>query len=140
MDQRAIRTLYDHYTAAVAARNLDAIMVLYANDVVVFDAFLPRKYVGIAAYRKDYEDFFAAYPGPVKAQVSDLTITVVGSVAYAYGIDHWTVTDAQKKAADLTFRFTDVLRKKHRKWLIVHEHVSFPVDPSTGAADFASKP
>jgi ketosteroid isomerase-like protein len=115
-------------------------MALYATDVVVFDAFPPRRYIGVAAYRKDYEDFFAAYPGPVSSQVSDLTITVAGSVAYAYGIDHWSVTDAQGKTTDMTFRFTDILRKKRGKWLIVHEHVSFPVDPSTGAADFTSKP
>ena len=38
------------------------------------------------------------------------------------------------------FRFTDVLRKMNGKWLIVHEHLSFPVDPETGKADFLSKP
>jgi ketosteroid isomerase-like protein len=120
--------------------NLDGIMAVYAPDVVAFDAFPPRKYVGVAAYRKDYEEFFAAYPGPVSSQVSDLTTTVAGSVAYAYGVDLWRATDTQKKTTDMTFRFTDILWKKRGKWFIVHEHVSFPVDPSTGAADFASKP
>ena len=70
----------------------------------------------------------------------DVTIKVVGPLAYAYGVDHWTVTDNAGKVTDMTFRFTDVLEKDKGKWFIVHEHVSFPVDPTTGTADFASKP
>jgi ketosteroid isomerase-like protein len=35
---------------------------------------------------------------------------------------------------------TDVYRKIHGKWLIFHEHVSFPVDLATGQADVLSKP
>ena len=50
------------------------------------------------------------------------------------------VTDKDGKAFTLVFRFTDVLRKMNGKWLIVHEHLSFPVDPETGKADFFSKP
>ena len=139
-DEQIIRTLFDDFSAATAAKDIDRVMAIYAPDVVAFDAFPPRKYVGAVEYRKDYEGFFAAYPGTYKSQISDMTIKVAGSVAYAYGIDHWTITDAQKKTTDMTFRFTDVLVKKHGKWLIVHEHLSFPVDAATGAADFASKP
>jgi hypothetical protein len=40
---------------------------------------------------------------------------------------------------DVKFRVTDVLRKAKGKWLIVHEHVSVPVDLATGKADLASK-
>ncbi len=40
----------------------------------------------------------------------------------------------------LVVRFTDVLRKSAGKWLIVQEHVSFPVDPTTGKADMLSTP
>jgi hypothetical protein len=35
---------------------------------------------------------------------------------------------------------TDVYRKIKGKWLIVQEHVSFPVDLATGKADLLSKP
>jgi ketosteroid isomerase-like protein len=40
----------------------------------------------------------------------------------------------------MAFRLTDVLRKVKGKWLIVHEHVSVPVDVATGKADLTSKP
>ena len=41
---------------------------------------------------------------------------------------------------DMTLRLTDVLREINGKWLIVHEHVSVPVDVATGKADLTSKP
>ena len=40
----------------------------------------------------------------------------------------------------MTFRLTDRLKKIKGKWLIVHEHGSFPVDLATGKADLLSKP
>jgi ketosteroid isomerase-like protein len=40
----------------------------------------------------------------------------------------------------LIVRVTDVYKKAHRRWLIVHEHVSVPVDLDTGKPDLASKP
>ena len=41
---------------------------------------------------------------------------------------------------DVTMRITDVLRKSSGKWLIIHEHVSVPVDLASGKADLSSKP
>ena len=43
---------------------------------------------------------------------------------------------------DMTVRVTDVYRKIDGKWLIVQEHVSVPIDFSTGkpVPDLMSKP
>ena len=41
---------------------------------------------------------------------------------------------------DLTVRVTDVYKKIKGKWLIVHEHVSVPVDLDTDKPDLQSKP
>jgi hypothetical protein len=40
----------------------------------------------------------------------------------------------------LVTRETDVYRKINGKWLVVEEHVSFPVDVATGKPDLLSKP
>ena len=48
--------------------------------------------------------------------------------------------DKDGKPLDLTLRVTDVYKKMNGKWLVVHEHVSWPVDLETGKADFSSKP
>ena len=44
------------------------------------------------------------------------------------------------KPLDLTLRVTDVFKKTNGKWLVIHEHVSWPVDLATGKADMSSKP
>jgi ketosteroid isomerase-like protein len=140
-DEQTIRALDDRYSAAVASKDVKTMMSIYAPSerLVVFDAFLPRQYVGLAAVRKDYEDFFGAFPGPAKSAVSDLNITAAGAMAYAYGVDRWVVTAKDGTTTELVFRFTDVPHKAKGRWLIVHEHISFPVDPATGTADYLSK-
>ncbi len=140
-DEQAIRAIYDQYSAAVRSRNVDAIMAIYAPDdgLIAFDAFPPRQYVGAASYRKAYEGFFAAYPGPVTSEISDLKITTDGTLGFASSIDRWVATSSDGKATEIVFRGTNGLRKINGKWLIVHEHVSVPVDPVTGQADFLSK-
>lgn len=44
------------------------------------------------------------------------------------------------KKMDYTVRVTDGFKKINGKWLIVHTHISFPVDMQTGKADIESKP
>ena len=141
-DEQAIRAMYDRYSAAVQAKDLDTIMSFYlpGESLVAFDAFPPRQYLGAAAYRKDYADFFAAFPGPAKSQASDIYVETSGPLGYARGIDRWVVTGKNSQPLEVVFRFTDVLKKINGKWLIVHEHLSVPVDPVTGQADFLSKP
>ena len=141
-DEKAIRALNQRFSAAVKAKDINKIMSVYVPDerLFVFDAVPPRQYVGAKAYRKDFEEFFAAFPGPAESEVTDLSITVAGTLGFSHGIDTWTLTDKDGKRVKLVFRVTDVYRKIKGKWLIVHEHLSFPVDPATGTADLLSKP
>jgi len=141
-DEKAIRALYQRYSDAFRAKDINKIMSVYVPDesLVVFDAVPPRQYVGAKAYRKDYEDFFAIFPGPNAGRISDLSVTTAGTLAYAHSIGTFVLTDKSGKQVTWVFRLTDVFRKLNGKWLIVHEHVSWPVDPATGKADFLSKP
>ena len=102
-DEQAIRSLYEQYSHAVAARNVDTIMAFYAPDadLVAFDAFPPRQYVGASSYRKAYEGFFAAYPGPVTSEISDLRITAEGTLAFTSCIDRWVATGSDRKTTEI---------------------------------------
>lgn len=141
-DEKAIRELNSRFEAAVKARDLEKLMSCYISDdnLVLFDAVPPRQYVGAKAVRKDYEDFLSVFPGTIDSKISDAKITVDTNLAYSHFIDTWTATDKDGKQVQLVFRVTDVYRKTDGKWLIVHEHISFPVDPATGRGDFLSKP
>ena len=143
MNEAEIRALERRFAAAVTAKDVDKIMQNYVPDesLFVFDVAPPRQYVGAKAYRKDWEDFFAAYPGPVDMfDVTDLGIVSDGNLAFAHSIQHLVVTDKNGKKTDLTARVTDGYRKINGKWLIVLEHISVPVDINTGKADLSAKP
>lgn len=52
--------------------------------------------------------------------------------------EKWMVKDG--KPFGLTMRVTDGYRKVNGKWLIIHEHISVPVNLETGKADLTSAP
>jgi uncharacterized protein (TIGR02246 family) len=142
-DARAdIKTLEDRFVAAVKAKDLDAIMKVYVPDqtLFVFDVTPPRQYVGAAAYRKDWQDLFDGFNGPITFEMTDLDITADENLAYSHSIQRLAGTDKQGKKLDLTVRVTDVYKKINGNWLVIHEHVSVPVDLDTGKPDLTSKP
>jgi uncharacterized protein (TIGR02246 family) len=132
-DQAAIRVLEDKFAAAFNAKDANAIMALYSSsdDLVVFDVSPPRQYTGWAAYKKDWEDIFAANPGPIVFQLDGLEVTVGGNVAYGHSIQTVKMTDKDGKKTNLIVRVTDGYKKVNGQWLIAHEHVSIPVDLAT---------
>ena len=83
-DEKAIRALNQRFHDAFKAKDVNAIMSLYVPDesLVVFDVIPPRQYVGAKAYRKDFEDFIAAFPGPMEYTITDLSITASGTLGY----------------------------------------------------------
>jgi len=141
-DRADVKALEQRLVAALSAKDVDRIMACYAPEesLVVFDVIPPRQYVGAKAFRKDTEDFLAGFPGPVKFESSDLAITADGRLAFAHYILHVTGTDRAGKQDEYNLRVTDCLRKTKGKWLIVHEHLSVPVDVTSGKADLLSKP
>ena len=141
-DIAPIRNLEEKLAAAIAARNLDAIMQVYVPDetLFVFDVIPPRQYVGAKAYRKDWGDFLGSTKGPLKYHITDVAISAVGTISYGHSIQHLVATGVKGDPIDLTMRVTDVYRKIKGNWLIVQEHISVPVDLDTGTPDFSSRP
>lgn len=143
-DEQAIRGLEDQFAAAASAKDLDAIMKVYVpgTDLFVFDVGIPRQHVGWEDYKKDWHDFLAMVPGPIKFTISDLSIMSDGKIAYGHSIQHVSGTITDGSPLDMTVRVTDVYRKIDGKWLIVQEHVSVPIDFSgpKPVPDMMSKP
>ena len=141
-DEQEIRGMYAQFPTAFRAKDVDAIMKVYApgNELVLYDVGTPRQFVGFDAVRKDYQDFFAAFPGPVdKDDIQDLKIMTDGKLAYSRMVEPVTLTGKDGSKFSMTLRITDVLRKVNGKWLIVQEHISVPIDFDQGKPDFESK-
>jgi ketosteroid isomerase-like protein len=141
-DEAKIKALEAQFAAAFNAKDVDAIMKVYVpgKDLFVFDVTPPRQYVGADAYRKDWTELFAMFNGPVKFEISDLAITAGNDIAFSHSIQHVSGTDAKGQPIDFIVRVTDGYRKINGRWLVTQEHVSVPVDFSTGKPDLASKP
>jgi len=141
LDRADIQALEAQFQTAFNAKDINAIMALYTPDeaMVVFDAVPPRQYTGWSAYKKDWEAFFAAFPGPAEIKMTDLDVTVGGDIAYGHCIQQTIMTDKAGKKVPMTVRVTDGYKKVNGKWLISHEHVSIPVDLDTMKPDLDSK-
>jgi len=141
-DKAAIQALERTYNEGFNAKDVDKIMSCYApgKQLFVFDVVPPREYKGWDAYKKDWQDLFAAFPGPVTNELSDQTITVIGNVAYGHNIQTGEFTRKDGSKIKVVARTTDIYRKKDGKWLIVEEHNSVPVDLDTLKPDLLSKP
>ena len=137
-----VKAVEDRFVAAFKAKDVNAIIQLCLPDdsLVVFDVHPPRQYNGPQAYRKDWEKAFNSLAGPLDVQVSDLDVTAGAEVAFVRSIHHVTGTTKGGKKRDYTVRVTDGLKKINGQWLIVHTHVSVPVEMQSGKADFESKP
>ncbi len=141
-DEASIRALEDRLATAASAKDVNAVMKAYLPDerLFVFDVIPPRQYVGAKAYTKDWADFLGSFNGPMKFEISDLSVTVVETMGFGHSIQRVRGTDTKGQPIDLTVRVTDVYRKVKGHWLIVQEHVSVPVDLDTGKPDLSSKP
>lgn len=140
-DEKLIKAMMVTFSAAFRAKDVDTIMSMYwhSEHLTAFDVAPPLRYVGWDAYKKDYQQFFASFNGPIDDRILYLKIDVDGSMAYSENTEKISGTLTTGHKAAMILRSTDVYRKIGGKWLIVHEHNSVPVDFTTDKAVFEAK-
>jgi ketosteroid isomerase-like protein len=108
----------------------------YAPDILVFDLVTPLQYKGADAYRKNQEEWFATWQGPIGYEIRDSTITVGDDVAFSHSLNRIYGKRTNGEDTDVWVRVTAGFRKIDGNWLITHEHVSVPfyMDGSDKAA------
>lgn len=140
--RRDIAALFNHWADAFQKKDVDGVMAIYAagDTLVAYDIVPPLQFKGAAAYRKDYQDFFAQFKGPLHVEVPDMHVDVGGNVAFAFGVERLTGTLTDGTPVDMWLRYTEGLRRIDGQWRVVHEHISDPVDLATGKAVLDLKP
>lgn len=141
-DEAAIRARMDSFATAFATGDIDAIMKNYVPDssFVLFDIVPRKEYQGANAYRKAWTEMFTHFKSQPTIEVTELHITVDGNVAFGHSFQHLRGTDTHGRPVDRWVRVTDGYRKINGTWLIAHEHISTPVDFSTGKLVPLTKP
>jgi len=119
-DEAQIRALVEAWASAVRAKDMRGALANHTDDIVMFDVPMPLQSRGMREYEKTWELFFRHSPGgPGSFDVIELSITASDSVAYCHALVN---------IADATVRVTMGLRKEQGRWLIAHEHHSYPVE------------
>ena len=126
IDEAHIRQLADNWAKAIRAKDINAIMSHYTPDILVFDLAPPLQYVGIDAYRKNFEEWFSSFQGPIGYEIRDLSISPGDDVAFGHSLNRISGKRTSGEETDVWLRATVCYRKIDGKWRVAHEHVSVP--------------
>jgi ketosteroid isomerase-like protein len=129
-----LKALFEMRAEEIRAKDIAGLMSLYAPDVVYFDLVPPLRYVGAAALRERFKDWFAKWQSSIGQETHDLNVTSDGSVAAAFMLLRTSGTLRDGRKVGYWVRVSNACRRIDGRWLITHEHVSLPVDMKTANA------
>ena len=128
-DEEQIRDLIERWAAAVHAGDMEAVLADHADDIVMFDVPPPQDGVrGIDAYRETWPPFFEWQAQGAIFEIVSLEVTAADDVAYAHALLRCAKPQELAARPDKRLRLTLGLRKERGRWVVAHEHHSFPID------------
>ncbi|MCU0903558.1 MAG: nuclear transport factor 2 family protein [Tabrizicola sp.] len=113
------------WSAAVRAHDLDGALRDRSADIVMFDVPEPLQARGIDAYRDTWTLYFAD-PGSRRFQLHEVHIAAGEDIAWVRAVLLCTTDEGPRG------RLTMGLRRTEGRWIVEHEHHSFPM--RTGSA------
>jgi uncharacterized protein (TIGR02246 family) len=124
--ESAIRELIERWAAAVHAGDLDVVLADHAEDIQMFDVPPPNEVRGIEAYRETWPPFFEWQKRGASFEIVSLDVTAGTDVAFATALLRCGTAEELKEDPDNRLRLTIGLRKEGGRWVVSHEHHSFP--------------
>ena len=125
-DEAEIRRVMESWAKAIRGKDVEALVTHYTPDVLVFDLAPPLQHAGKDVQRRNFEEWFASFRGPVGFEMRDLEITSGDGVAFAHSLNRITGERTSGEDTDVWVRATVCLRKIGGTWLVAHEHASVP--------------
>ncbi|MGH8978883.1 MAG: YybH family protein [Acidimicrobiia bacterium] len=126
-DEQTIRNLIERWANAVHAGDLDTVLADHADDIVMFDVPPPDDGVrGIDAYRATWPPFFEWQAQGASFEIVRLDVTAGADVGFAHALLRCGMPAELDADPDLRLRLTIGLRKHNGRWVVEHEHHSFP--------------
>jgi uncharacterized protein (TIGR02246 family) len=128
-DVTQIRTLITGWAEAVHRGDLDGVLADHTEDLVMYDVPPPHAGIhGLAAYRASWPPFFDWQAQGARFDIDSLDITAGTDVAYAHALLRCGTPEELAEHPTLRLRLTFGLRKERGRWMVAHEHHSFPHD------------
>ena len=126
-DETQVRALIERWAEAVHAGDLDVVLADHAADIVMFDVPPPNDGVrGIEAYRETWPPFFEWQRRGATFEIVSLDVTAGDDVAFAYALLRCGTAEEHERDPGNRLRLSLGLRKENGRWIVSHEHHSFP--------------
>jgi len=128
-DEQQIRRLIEDWAEAVQRRDLSDVLADHSDDIVMFDVPPPYDGVrGLDAYRESWPPFFEWQQSQAASfEIVSLDVTAGDEVAYAHALLRCGTPQELAKNPENRLRLTLGLRKEHGRWVVAHEHHSYPL-------------
>jgi uncharacterized protein (TIGR02246 family) len=132
-----VRALLDAYRDAVRAKDVDAFIAIFADDVRVFDMWGTWSHDGIDSWREMAVGWFGSLGDElVQVDFDDVQTTIGDDTAVLSAFVTFAGLSADgAELRSMNNRLTWGLRKTGGSWKVVHEHTSAPVELATGKVD-----
>ena len=128
-DTTQIQTLIERWAKAVHSGDLDGVLADHSDEIVMFDVPPPQDGVrGIDAYRETWPGFFEWQANGASFDIVSLDVVAGADVAFAYALLRCGTAEELAAAPVTRLRLTLGLRKEQGRWVVGHEHHSFPAD------------
>jgi uncharacterized protein (TIGR02246 family) len=128
-NEEHIRSLIERWADAVHSGDMDTVLADHADDIVMFDVPPPYDGVrGIAAYRDTWPGFFEFQARGASFEIVSLDVTAGEDVAFAHALLRCGTPEELAANPENRLRLTLGLRKEGDRWIVAHEHHSFPID------------
>lgn len=132
--EQAIRSLYDEWFDASAAKDLDRSMAPIAASIVSYEHSSPLQFDDVALIREECRRGFERAGDDFRWSVPELNVVVDGDLAVTWGLNRMADRLPDGSEVVTWSRGTRVFERSGDRWLMIHQHVSFPIDPTSGLA------
>lgn len=125
--EREIRELIERWAHAAHVGDLETVVADHAEDIVMFDVPPPQNGIrGLADYTAAWPPFFEFQVSGGCFDILELDVTAGADVAFAFALLRCDTPEAVAARPDLRLRLTLGLRREEDRWVVAHEHHSFP--------------
>lgn len=121
--------MWDH---AVVGQEIDHLVGLCADNMSLYD--VGTQLAGVDAYRQEWEKFSPYFNSHMQILRRDMKVYASEDLAVIHchsKLEHSLLKD---KLQMPWCRTTLCMQKQNGQWLVVHQHISMPVDMVTGQA------
>jgi ketosteroid isomerase-like protein len=128
--------LLESYKAAVLAKDVEAFLAIYDDDLHVFDMWGKWSLRGLDLWRGLIDEWFSSLGDEhVVVSFDEAASTQIGGLVVGHAILKYTALSAEgREIRSLDNRMTVAARETHESWKIFHEHTSAPIDPASAKA------